>query len=83
MTFIQYSLKQHLFSLTIGRVVLVDCEGIGAIYSSSTFDLSQVYTPDENGHPFRSKADSDSGVIRTLIPAQGGRIFRIAGIDIT
>jgi hypothetical protein len=42
-----------------------------------------VYTPDENGHPFRSKADSDSGVIRTLIPAQGGRIFRIAGIDIT
>ena len=43
----------------------------------------QLYTPDENGHPFRSKADSDSGVIRTLIPAQGGRIFRIAGIDIT
>ncbi len=42
-----------------------------------------MYTPDENGHPFRSKADSDSGVIRTLIPAQGGRIFRIAGIDIT
>ena len=45
--------------------------------------LEVVYTPDENGHPFRSKADSDSGVIRTLIPAQGGRIFRIAGIDIT
>ena len=38
MTFIQYSFKQHLFSLTIGRVVLVDCEGIGAIFSSSTFD---------------------------------------------
>ena len=40
MTFIQYSFKQHLFSLTIGRVVLIDCEGIGAIFSSSTFDLT-------------------------------------------
>ena len=40
---IQYSFKQHLFSLTIGRVVLVDCEGIGAIFSSSVSDLAQDY----------------------------------------
>jgi hypothetical protein len=49
MTFIQYSLKQHLFSLTVGRVVLVDCEGIGAIFSSSTVDFMKDFSAETAG----------------------------------
>ncbi|POR00262.1 hypothetical protein AU468_09810 [Alkalispirochaeta sphaeroplastigenens] len=40
-----------------------------------------VYTPAQTGHSFRRKADGDSGVIRTLIPAESGQFFRSSGIN--
>jgi hypothetical protein len=32
-----------------------------------------VHIPGQNGHPFRTKADSNSVLKRTLIPAQSGQ----------
>jgi len=32
-----------------------------------------VQNPEQTGHPFRTKADSDSGTKRTLIPEQNGQ----------
>lgn len=43
-------------------------------------DFPGVCTPAQNGQLFRWKADSDSGVIRTPIPTESGRIFRSSGI---
>jgi hypothetical protein len=53
----------------------------GLLWNTNWKNLG-VYIPAQSGHPFRSKADSDSGVIRTAIPGESGHFFRSSGMGL-